>query len=236
MRKTGLASPLLKKPGFPTPDFTHFQQTNLVTVSKIVKLLMFARLNSLLLLCLIFVLWSQHAAWLSVKIINDILQSIDWGSIVALVSLDISAAFDTVNLATLLARLRSKFGVTHTPLSWTASYRSGRSFFICVSQSSAPVRSGTYIMLRMTYVAPIDRLINDYSINMITITDMPMICNFTSPSSNHLDTTSNALSIAPLAFSTGSGRTTFSWSLTNWRFVSLVLDSSCQERRYHHLW
>ena len=40
-----------------------------------------------------------------VKIIDDILQSVDSGSIVALVGVDISVAFDTVNHAILLARL-----------------------------------------------------------------------------------------------------------------------------------
>ena len=51
-----------------------------------------------------------------VKIIDDILQSVDAGSIVALVGLGISAAFDMVNHATLLAMLQSEFGVTDTRL------------------------------------------------------------------------------------------------------------------------
>ena len=60
-----------------------------------------------------------------VKIVDDILQSVDSGSIVALVGLDISAAFDTVNHATLLARLQSDFGVTGNPLSFIDLYLSG---------------------------------------------------------------------------------------------------------------
>ena len=60
------------------------------------------------------------------KIVDDILQSFDSGSIVALVGLDISAAVDTVNHATLLARLQSEFGVTVTPLSWIELYHSGK--------------------------------------------------------------------------------------------------------------
>ena len=61
-----------------------------------------------------------------VKIVNDILQSVESGSIVALVGLDIFAAFDTVNNATLLARFQSEFGVTGTPLSWIELYLSGK--------------------------------------------------------------------------------------------------------------
>ena len=60
-----------------------------------------------------------------VKIVDDILQSVASSSIVTLVGLDISAAFDTVN-TTLLARLQSEFGVTGTPLSWIELYLSGK--------------------------------------------------------------------------------------------------------------
>ena len=74
-----------------------------------------------------------------VKIVDDILQSIDSGFIVALVDLAISAAFDLVNHVTLLARVSSEFGVADTSLSCVESYLSGRSFFVRVCESSVPV-------------------------------------------------------------------------------------------------
>ena len=46
------------------------------------------------------------------KIVDDILGHIDGGSVVALVSLDISAAFDMVVHKLLLERLSVEFGVT----------------------------------------------------------------------------------------------------------------------------
>ena len=46
-----------------------------------------------------------------VKIVNDVLEHIDKGSLVALVSLDISAALDMVNHNLLLDRLEEEFGI-----------------------------------------------------------------------------------------------------------------------------
>ena len=47
-----------------------------------------------------------------VKIVDEILGHIDGGSVVALVSLDISAAFDMVDHNLLLERLSVEFGVS----------------------------------------------------------------------------------------------------------------------------
>ena len=109
-----------------------------------------------------------------VKIVDDILPSVNSGSIVALIVLEFSAAFNTMNHVTLLARFQSEFGFTDAPLSSIESFLSGRSFFVHVGLSSAPVTQansgvpqGSILgsILFTTYVAPIGRLINSYSIN-----------------------------------------------------------------------
>lgn len=46
-----------------------------------------------------------------VKVQNDILRSIDERNCVALLLLDLSAAFDTVDHSILLSRLRHRFGI-----------------------------------------------------------------------------------------------------------------------------
>ena len=56
------------------------------------------------------------------RTLNDVYQSIDHGEPTLLVSLDLSAAFDTINHSSLLSRLNSSFGVLDTALSWLASY------------------------------------------------------------------------------------------------------------------
>jgi hypothetical protein len=67
---------------------------------------------------------STETALLKVK--NDILESLDSGSVAVLIMLDITAAFDTLDHNTLLHRFESLFGITDDALSWISSYLSNR--------------------------------------------------------------------------------------------------------------
>lgn len=60
------------------------------------------------------------------KIMNDILLSMNDQCVTLLLLLDLSAAFDTVDHALLLQRLQTKFGVCGTALDWLNSYLAGR--------------------------------------------------------------------------------------------------------------
>ena len=117
--KKGKVTPLLKKPGLDTTDFNNFQPiTNLTTISKIIERLALQGLRPYLasspnfcrLQSAYFTGRSTETAL--VKIVDDILGHIDGGSIVALVNLDISTAFDMVDHNLLLERLSVEFGVT----------------------------------------------------------------------------------------------------------------------------
>ena len=74
------------------------------------------------------------------KILDDIIGSIDSGHVVALVSLDISAAFNSVTHNVLVQRLEDEFGVTGTCGWWISDYLTGRSFTVRVGQSTSPSR------------------------------------------------------------------------------------------------
>lgn len=56
------------------------------------------------------------------KVTNDILLSIDSGKSVALMMLDLSAAFDTLDHAILIDRLRDYVGINGVALKWLSSY------------------------------------------------------------------------------------------------------------------
>ena len=66
------------------------------------------------------------------RVNNDILREIDKRFGVAMVLLDLSAAFDTVDHNILINRLNSKFFICGKALQWFKSYLSGRSQFVSI--------------------------------------------------------------------------------------------------------
>ena len=66
------------------------------------------------------------------KAIDDIYRHVDAESSAASVALDISAAFDAVNHAILLERLKTEFGIDGIPIERIASYLSGRTSVVRV--------------------------------------------------------------------------------------------------------
>ena len=67
----------------------------------------------------------METALLSIK--NDIHLSLSWGEATALVLLDLSAAFDTIDHTTLLSCLLDWFGVGGSALKWFSFYLTERS-------------------------------------------------------------------------------------------------------------
>ena len=63
-----------------------------------------------------------------IRVQNDILVNMDKKRGVILVLLDLSAAFDTIDHATLLDVLQHRLGISGTALEWFKSYLSGRTY------------------------------------------------------------------------------------------------------------
>ena len=69
------------------------------------------------------------------KIVNDILWSMENKKVSILVALDLSAAFDTVNHEILLKVLEHRFGITHMALNWCCTYLSNRKCKVIIGNS-----------------------------------------------------------------------------------------------------
>ena len=71
---------------------------------------------------------------------NDILSAMDNGNLTALVLLDLSAAFDTVDHNILLSRLQNHLGIEDTAQAWCKSYLYQRTQHVCIGTAvSDPV-------------------------------------------------------------------------------------------------
>jgi hypothetical protein len=106
--------------------------------------------------------------------LNNIYQSADNSQPTLLVSLDLSAAFDTIDHTLLLSRLQTSFGITGNSLSWLSSYLSNRSQLVRIGQSASSltfltsgVPQGSVLgpILFSLYVSPIGHIVSNHGID-----------------------------------------------------------------------
>ena len=66
------------------------------------------------------------------KMYNDLLLAADNEKVFMVVMIDLSAAFDTVNIDITLRLLEQNFGICGTPLSWIKSYLQNRTMAVSI--------------------------------------------------------------------------------------------------------
>jgi len=116
----------------------------LSTVSKILERLVLTRLRPHLLESTNFSKYQSayrkgHSTETALlEILDGVYTAADGKQVTVLISLDMSAAFDTVDHEVLLQRLQSEFGVPDTPLSWLRSYLKSRTQFVKLGQHQSP--------------------------------------------------------------------------------------------------
>ena len=193
--KAAYVTPLLKKAGLDPADVSSYRPiSNLSVMSKLLERLVAKQLvgyltASGLLPRLQSAYRAHHSTETAVlKVMTDILRALDTGNLAVLTLLDLSAAFDTVDHATLLRRLSVTYGRDGAVLSWFRSYLSGRTQFVrCGSSKSASstlscgVPQGSVLgpILFLLYTADLLGIIEQHDLIPHLYADDTQICEAT---------------------------------------------------------
>jgi hypothetical protein len=128
------------------------------------------------------------------RIQNDLLLAMNRRQVSALVLLDLSAAFDTIDHDILLSRLQSSFGLSDTAFQLLSSYLCNRSQSVQIDQSSSDklpllrgVPQGSVLgpLLFTLYTTPLSHLLTASSIHFhLYADDTQLYVSFTSPDSS----------------------------------------------------
>ena len=196
--KAAYVTPLLKKVGLDPADVSSYRPiSNLSVMSKLLERLVAKQLvgyltASGLLPRLQSAYRAHHSTETAVlRVMTDILRALDTGNLAVLTLLDLSAAFDTVDHATLLRRLSVTYGLDGAVLNWFRSYLSGRTQFVrCGSSKSASstlscgVPQGSVLgpILFLLYTADLLGIIEQHDLIPHLYADDTQICGYSPPS------------------------------------------------------
>ena len=105
---------------------------------------------------------------------NDIVSGLDIGLCSVLASLDLSAAFDTVNHNIFITRLNTEFQISGTIIQWFKSYLDARHHNVCINDdylrshtSSCGVPQGSVLGARMftMYMRPLSAIMDKHGVS-----------------------------------------------------------------------
>ena len=108
------------------------------------------------------------------RIVNDLLTSVDNNKICILTLLGLSAAFDTVDHRILLSRLQHSFGISGPALSWFLSYLCNRTHAVTINSLQSQhttlhygVPQGSVLgpVLFILYTQPLFNLVSKHAVN-----------------------------------------------------------------------
>jgi len=179
--RTASITPLLKKDGLDPDDPSNYRPiSNLNSISKIIERVFLSRLlphvNESTNFNKSQSAYRRHHSTETalLKILDDVYTAAGLHKPTVLIGLDLSAAFDTIDKATLIARLEKTFGIGGCALEWIHSYLTNRSQHVRIgSSTSLPsicdfgVPQGSVLgpVLFTLYVSPIADVISAFGIN-----------------------------------------------------------------------
>ena len=197
--KHASVTPVLKKPGLDSTVSANYRPiSNLNNVSKILERLFLTRLQPHITISSNFnplqsAYRKHHSTETSlVHLLDSIYHAADNGLATLLLSLDLSAAFDTIDHAILLNRLTSSFGIIGSSHNWLKSYLSNRSFSVtsgsissAILPSPCGVPQGSVLgpILFTVYVSPLASIISSHNVNQQQYADDIQLFLFLAPAS-----------------------------------------------------
>ena len=142
--KSASVTPLLKKPGLDKSLPSNYRPiSNLNTISKVIERLFLNRVQ-LSIVSSPNINQFQNAyrprhstETCLLATLDNIFSSSESGNSTLLVSLDLSAAFDSIYHAILLSRLKTSFGFDGLVYNWIESYLTGRSQTVTIGNNSS---------------------------------------------------------------------------------------------------
>ena len=144
-QKLSIIRPLLKKPSLDPCDIKSYRPiSNLSFVSKLLERMVAKRIdahvtNHGLLPVRQSAYRIHHSTETAIiSVHNEIVRNVDEGNVCALVLLDMSAAFDTVDHSVLLQVLEQRFGFRDHVLEWSRSFLSQRSHKVRIGAQLSP--------------------------------------------------------------------------------------------------
>jgi len=194
--KQAIVRPRLKKPTLDPDDLASYRPiSNLSFLSKVVEKTAAARITEhveaqSLLPSRQSAYRAHHSTETAIIAVRDeIISAIDSGKVCALVLLDLSSAFDTVDHGILLHILSSRFGIHSQALDWCQSYLRQRTQTFCVGdQQSEPyvvdcsVPQGSVLgpLKFVGYTEDLAELISDHELNYHLYADDTQLIGSTS--------------------------------------------------------
>ena len=178
--KQAMVKPKLKKDSLDPNEYSNFRPiSNLKVVSKVIEKAVACQLNDYLTdNHLNETFQSAYKRFHStetalLKVQDDILRAIDSQKCVALLLLDLSAAFDTVDHTLLIERLSNRFGLKGQVLAWLQSYLQDRTQAIIIDGVKSAVKNticgvpqGSVLgpILYVLYTAPVADIIRRHGL------------------------------------------------------------------------
>jgi hypothetical protein len=199
--KSAFITPLIKKAGVDVSDCRSYRLiSNLSVASKLLERLVarqlmdYLRSNDLLPSCQSAYRPFHSTETTVLRVLSDILKAVDSADVAALVLLDLSAAFDTVDHDILLCRLKTSYGINGTAIQWFRSYLTGRSQYVrrgsvksSIVRLVCGVPQGSVLrpVLFVLYTADLIHLIECYSLHPHLYADDTQVYGACSPADVH---------------------------------------------------